>query len=157
MKWQFFQFYYRLWLFFMTCTFLASNSCFQLCCDVTIPVSYALCFFPCNCAFLYNQWGLPSPPWELLISHGPSWPRDQYSYLWASLSWISWCVNILWLCWFCFSNLIHFLFLWREKIVLNLWFTRWSRDFKESSHIKIPFLCNIILIEMLILWRENDW
>lgn len=42
------------------------------------------------------------------------------------------------------------------KIVLSLPFARWSHDFKESPHIKIPFLCNIILIEMLILWREND-
>lgn len=48
------------------------------------------------------------------------------------------------------SVFLSFLISVEGKTVFCLPFTRWSCDFKESSHIKVPFLCNIILIEMVI-------
>lgn len=101
----------------------------------------------------YLPWSLPSKSLILLTM--------------ASRSWMSWHFHLWGTHLFCgyfgfaFSNFNHvwflsFLISMEGEVVLSLPFTRWSCDFKESPHIKIPFLCNIILIEMLILWKEND-
>lgn len=123
--------------------------------------------FPRHPAFLHKPGGLPMYK-ELLISHAHRWARPSLLTMdilelgvlkLTQLGSSFYSVPILVLSFLILftSVFLSLLISMEANIVLSLPFTRWSRDFKESPHIKIPFLCNIILIEMLILWRENDW
>lgn len=101
----------------------------------------------------YLPWSLPSKSLILLTMASRSW-MSWHFHLWGTHLFCGYFA-------FAFSNFNHvwflsFLISMEGEVVLSLPFTRWSCDFKESPHIKIPFLCNIILIEMLILWKEND-
>lgn len=125
------------------------SSCFRLFGDGAILFSVSHCSFPWACVFLHN-------PCAELLNYRHLWVGCTNASAFGEHVLFSGCFG------FVFSNFIHFWFLsflisTEGKIALNLPFTRWPLDFKESTHIKIPFLCHTTLIEMLILWRENHW